>query len=237
MSPIFSTTICSAARRLCVGLLLTGALSVATVSARATTLLGVDTAVAPGGTADVVFNFDFGQTPISVASLDLSLSYDNSVPLTFDNSGEPVFPTGMYQGRLALTGVSATYQGQPIGDLQGTLQGPGWSSPSLPTPGTYAFNWIEFDTNHNVPLPPLAVSGKGSLTFAFQAAGLGVGQQSEIDLVAHYYLDPTFDPTPTLSATAFVTATAVPESSTWVTMVAGLVLVGAIARRKVSPGA
>jgi hypothetical protein len=172
----------------------------------ALTITSQDTTVAPGGSALVTFNFDFGAST-SVASFNSLLSYD---PL------------------LTLTGWTASYHGAPW-DPVAQLQAAGTLDTANLSNGSSA-SWFAFDSNFQ-PTAPLDLSGPASLKFSFNvASNAGQGIAAPVTFSVEDYSDANLASYGPIAATAMVTT--VPEPDVWLMTLVGLCMIGTIVRRK-----
>jgi hypothetical protein len=167
----------------------------AATPAQALSVVGTGAGGNPGGSATVRFDFDFGSAT-SFSSLAFYLNWDAA--------------------KLLPTGGSATYQGAAV-DAEAALAAAGWFSDAL-SPGQYSVTWYALDPATFAPLPPLVLSGKGSLDISFALAPtMQSGQTALVTLLLEGSDD---DLRPSIDARALITA--VPEPATWALWLAGL---------------
>lgn len=162
-----------------------------------------------GSDAAVKFAFDLG-TLTEIGAFDLTVGFDPAV--------------------LSFIGVAADYHGTAI-DPVATLSGLGtFSSDTSSTPGLLTATYFNVDANFNM-LPPLSLSGVGSITFKFHVDAApvpGPGTLVSFDL---NLADAGANPLPSVNTSAQVITT-VPEPESWVLALAGLPLVLALAGRR-----
>lgn len=170
-----------------------------------------DGSAAPGGTASVSFDFDFG-AGVDISALEFGLDWNPA--------------------QLTLTGGGVTIGGAPV-DMAAQLNAAGTLEFNPDSAhGKYSATWYAMDSGLN-ELPAVQLPGAVKLTLDFALGNaIAVGTRSPVK-VALGLTDANFNPIETpFAATAYVTA--VPEPASWALMLAGgLGVAGWVRRRRV----
>jgi hypothetical protein len=194
-----------------VGLALAAAALVAAGPALAQAITAVDGHAKAGQTGIVDFAFDFG-SPIQVTSISFDLGYNPFL----------LHPTPHFS--------QETFQGAPI-DLDVALSSAGSYGASLDASGLHAA-WYALDFNTFQPLPPLPLSGTGTISFRFLIDSRAAPGSSLPISLGIDFGDQDGNALPHASAMAQIVVDAVPEPSTWALALTGLLALGSMVWRR-----